>query len=86
MTHLALAWVAKNPNTSTVILGASKPEQVLDNLKALDVIPKLTPEVLDKIEAILDNKPAPIVSSILGGCNVLFTELPPTAVIRSSVA
>lgn len=64
MTHLALAWVAKNPNTSTVILGASKPEQVVDNLKALDVIPKLTPEVLDKIEAILDNKPAPIVSSI----------------------
>ncbi|KAH0825957.1 NADP-dependent oxidoreductase domain-containing protein [Lanmaoa asiatica] len=60
VTHLALAWVAKNPNTSTVILGASKPEQVVDNLKALDVIPKLTPEVLDKIEAILDNKPAPI--------------------------
>ncbi|KAG8219205.1 NADP-dependent oxidoreductase domain-containing protein [Butyriboletus roseoflavus] len=60
MSHLALAWIAKNPNTSTVILGASKPEQVLDNLKALDVIPKLTPEVLDKIEAILDNKPAPI--------------------------
>ncbi|KAG6380551.1 NADP-dependent oxidoreductase domain-containing protein [Boletus reticuloceps] len=60
VTHLALAWVAKNPNTSTVILGASKPEQVLDNIKALDVIPKLTPEVLDKIEAILDNKPSPI--------------------------
>ncbi|KIJ11347.1 hypothetical protein PAXINDRAFT_177351 [Paxillus involutus ATCC 200175] len=59
VTHLALAWVAKNPNTSTVILGASKPEQVLDNLKALEVIPKLTPEVMDKIEAILDNKSAP---------------------------
>ncbi|KAF8545616.1 hypothetical protein OG21DRAFT_1502197 [Imleria badia] len=55
----ALAEVAKNPNTSTVILGASRPEQVLDNLKALEVIPKLTPEILDKIEAILDNKPAP---------------------------
>lgn len=63
VTHLALAWVAKNPNTSTVILGASKPEQVLDNLKALDVIPKLTPEIVDKIENILDNKPAPLVSS-----------------------
>ncbi|KIJ66564.1 hypothetical protein HYDPIDRAFT_109615 [Hydnomerulius pinastri MD-312] len=59
VTHLALAWIAKNPNTSTVILGASKPEQVLDNLKALEVIPKLTPEVLDKIEEILQNKPAP---------------------------
>lgn len=76
MTHLALAWVARNPNTSTVILGASKPEQVLDNLKALDVIPKLTPEVLEKIESILENKPAPIVSSILGARTVLFTELP----------
>ncbi|KAF9225082.1 Aldo/keto reductase [Gyrodon lividus] len=59
VTHLALAWVAENPNTSTVILGASKPEQVLDNLKALEVIPKLTPVVMDKIEAILENKPAP---------------------------
>ncbi|KAG1747679.1 NADP-dependent oxidoreductase domain-containing protein [Suillus lakei] len=59
VAHLALAWIAKNPNTSTVILGASKPEQVVDNLKALDVIPKLTPEILDKIEAILQNKPAP---------------------------
>ncbi|KAH9950950.1 Aldo keto reductase [Amylocystis lapponica] len=55
--HLALAWVAVNPNTSTVILGASRPEQVVDNLKALDVIPKLTPEVLEKIEQILNNKP-----------------------------
>jgi len=55
--QLALAWVAKNPNTSTVILGASKPEQVVENLKALDVLPKLTPEVLDKIDEILANKP-----------------------------
>ncbi|KAG6380552.1 NADP-dependent oxidoreductase domain-containing protein [Boletus reticuloceps] len=62
VTHLALAWVAKNPNTSTVILGASRPEQVVDNLKALEVIPKLTPEIMDKIEAILENKPAPPLS------------------------
>jgi len=60
VAHLALAWVAKNPNTSTVILGASKPEQVLDNLKAIEVIPKLTPAVLEKIENILGNKPDPI--------------------------
>ncbi|KAI0658465.1 NADP-dependent oxidoreductase domain-containing protein [Cubamyces menziesii] len=59
INQLALAWVAASPNTSTVILGASKPEQVLDNLKALEVIPKLTPEVLEKIEKILDNKPEP---------------------------
>jgi len=57
ITALALAWVAKNPNTSTVILGASKPEQVLENLKALEVIPKLTPEVMHSIEKILDNRP-----------------------------
>lgn len=57
-TALALAWVAKNPNTSTVILGASSPEQVLDNLKALEVLPKLTPEIMEKIEGILNNKPA----------------------------
>ncbi|KAJ8456492.1 hypothetical protein ONZ45_g18697 [Pleurotus djamor] len=59
ITALALAWIAKNPNTSTVILGASKPEQIIDNLKALEVIPKLTPDVLEKIEEVLRNKPAP---------------------------
>ena len=83
MTHLALAWAAKNPNVSTVILGASKPEQgtfhpllsispqpalarvdhfvlfrrsaVTDNLKAIKLIPKLTPEIMADIEKILDN-------------------------------
>jgi aryl-alcohol dehydrogenase-like predicted oxidoreductase len=57
VSALALAWVARNPNTSTVILGASKPEQIIENLKAIEVIPKLTPEVLHKIEKILDNEP-----------------------------
>lgn len=61
VTQLALAWVARIPTTSTVILGASKPEQVVENLKALDVIPKLTPEILDEIDEILGNKPAPEV-------------------------
>lgn len=50
--------------TSTVILGASKPEQVIDNLKALEVLPKLTPEVMEKIETILNNKPAAEVCMI----------------------
>jgi aryl-alcohol dehydrogenase-like predicted oxidoreductase len=40
-----------------VITGASRPEQVTENMKALDVLPKLTPEVLERIEGILDNKP-----------------------------
>ncbi|KAI0323022.1 NADP-dependent oxidoreductase domain-containing protein [Amylostereum chailletii] len=57
VSQLALAWVARNPNTSTVILGATKPEQVIDNLKAIDVVPKLTPEILAKIESIVGNKP-----------------------------
>ncbi|KAK3392781.1 NADP-dependent oxidoreductase domain-containing protein [Podospora didyma] len=55
--HLALAWAAKNPNVSTVILGATKIEQLLDNLKALPLIDKLTPEIMEEIEAVLDNKP-----------------------------
>ncbi|KAF9478894.1 voltage-gated potassium channel beta-2 subunit [Pholiota conissans] len=57
MSALALAWVAKNPNTATVILGASKPEQVTQNLKALEVIPKLTPEIMHKIDHTLNNTP-----------------------------
>lgn len=56
-THLSLAWAAKNPNVSTVILGATKIEQVIDNLKALPLIDKLTPEIMEEIEGILDNKP-----------------------------
>ncbi|WP_075186352.1 potassium channel beta subunit family protein [Teredinibacter haidensis] len=56
--HLALAWCLKNPNVSTVILGASKIEQLKDNVAALDVIEKITPEVNDAIEAIVQNRPA----------------------------
>jgi aryl-alcohol dehydrogenase-like predicted oxidoreductase len=55
---VALAWIAKvNPYTSTIILGASSPEQVKENLRAIDVLPKLTPEVMERIEKILENKP-----------------------------
>lgn len=57
VTHLALAWAAKNQNVSTVILGATKVEQVIDNVKALDLIDKLTPEIMDEIDAVMDNKP-----------------------------
>ncbi len=61
MPQLALAWCLKNPDVSTVITGASKPEQVVENMKALAVVEKLTPDVMDRIEAILDNKPEPEV-------------------------
>lgn len=54
---LAIAWTALNPNVSTCILGASSLEQLEENLKALDVLPKLTPDVVQEIEKILDNKP-----------------------------
>lgn len=47
----------KNPNVSTVILGATKVAQIEDNCKAMTLVPKLTPEIMDKIEEILANKP-----------------------------
>ena len=53
MAKMALAWVLKNPNVSTVILGASRPEQLQENLKALDVVEQLTDEVMERIEEIL---------------------------------
>ena len=55
--QLALAWVLKNPNVSTVITGASRPEQVGENIKAIEVAEKLTAEVMQRIEGILGNKP-----------------------------
>lgn len=58
-SQLALAWAASNPNVSTVILGATKIEQINDNIKALALLDKLTPEIKEEIEAVLDNKPKP---------------------------
>ncbi|MCX8485806.1 MAG: aldo/keto reductase [Crocinitomicaceae bacterium] len=54
---LGLAWCLKNPNVSTVILGASKEYQLTENLKSLDAKEKLTSEVMEEIELILSNKP-----------------------------
>jgi len=51
--QLAIAWCASNPNVSTVITGASSVDQVRENLKALDVLEQLTPEVLDEVRAII---------------------------------
>jgi len=52
LAQLALAWCLKNPHVSSVITGASRPAQVVENMKALDVVPKLTAEVMARIEAI----------------------------------
>lgn len=58
LPKLAIAWCVKNPNVSTAILGASKPEQLKETLTSLEVLPLLTKEVMEKIEKVLDNKPA----------------------------
>ncbi|MDQ8203866.1 aldo/keto reductase [Pelagicoccus sp. SDUM812003] len=50
LPQLAIAWVLKNPNVSSVILGASKPEQLEQNLKALDILDTLNEEIMDEIE------------------------------------
>jgi voltage-dependent potassium channel beta subunit len=54
---LAIAWCLKNPNVSTVILGASKVAQLEENLKASEAASKLTPEILTRIDEILGTKP-----------------------------
>ena len=56
MSQLALAWCLKNPFVSTVITGASRVEQVHENMKASDVAPKLTPEILERIDSIFGVK------------------------------
>jgi voltage-dependent potassium channel beta subunit len=55
--NLAIAWTLSNPNTSTAILGATRKEQLIDNLKSLDVLPLLTAQVLTRIDEIMGNKP-----------------------------
>jgi len=52
LSQLAIAWVASNPHVSTVITGASKAAQLTENLGALEVIPKLTPEVMARMDDI----------------------------------
>ena len=57
LPKLGVAWCIKNPNVSTAILGASKPEQLKENLTAIDVLPLLSINVMERIETILQNKP-----------------------------
>jgi len=52
MPRLALAWCLKNPNVSTAIMGATSPEQVSENMKAVDIMPLLTDEVMKKIASV----------------------------------
>ena len=55
--QLALAWCLKNPRVSTVITGASRVEQVVENMKAMSLVEKLDESVMERIETILDNRP-----------------------------
>jgi len=57
--HLALLWCLQNPHVSSIILGASRIEQLEDNLAALDHAGKMTPELMEDIEKIIDNRPEP---------------------------
>ena len=51
LAQLAIAWCASNPHVSTVITGASRAAQVVENMKAVDIIPQLNAELLQRINA-----------------------------------
>jgi aryl-alcohol dehydrogenase-like predicted oxidoreductase len=57
LTQLSIAWVIKNEDISTAILGAMTPEQLIENIKSLEVSKKLTKEILKEIEVIMKNAP-----------------------------
>ena len=57
MAQLALAWCVKNPNVSTVLLGATKPEQLTDNLTSLEVAQRITEDHMREIDELLGNRP-----------------------------
>ena len=56
LSQLSIAWCLKNPYVSTVITGASRVEQVHENMKAIEVAPKLTPDILEQIDSIFGVK------------------------------
>ncbi|HJO93290.1 MAG TPA: aldo/keto reductase [Victivallales bacterium] len=58
--HMALLWCLKNKNVSSVIIGASKIDQLKDNLSSLENYRKMTVDLMDRIENILANKPIPV--------------------------
>ncbi len=62
VAQLAIAWCLVNPHVSTVILGATRAEQLRENLAALELVPKLDAGVLGRIEKIVDNKPEPLAT------------------------
>lgn len=57
MAVLAIAWASLSKDATTVLLGARNTKQLSENLKALEIAPKITPKIAAEIEEILDNKP-----------------------------
>ena len=57
MAPLAIAWCLRNPNVTTAILGATRKEQLEENFKAMDVLPLLTNELMDRVDDIFGTKP-----------------------------
>jgi aryl-alcohol dehydrogenase-like predicted oxidoreductase len=59
LAQLAIAWCLKNENVSSVILGATKKEQLTETMKAQELQTKITPEIMVQIDQILSNAPTP---------------------------
>lgn len=57
LTNLSIAWCIKNPNVTTAILGATKKEQLLENLKSLEALPLLNNSIMEEIDTIIQTKP-----------------------------
>jgi voltage-dependent potassium channel beta subunit len=57
LATLSIAWVIKNPHVTSAILGATKEEQLTENLKALEIYPQLTPELMKEIDVIMGTAP-----------------------------
>jgi aryl-alcohol dehydrogenase-like predicted oxidoreductase len=55
--QLAIAWILRLPEVSSVITGATQVTQLEENVKAVEALPRLAPDVLERIEAIVKNKP-----------------------------
>ncbi|HEV3226524.1 MAG TPA: aldo/keto reductase, partial [Acidimicrobiales bacterium] len=53
LSQLSLAWCARNPHVSTVITGASSPDQVRENMGALEVLPKLDADLMSRVKSII---------------------------------
>lgn len=58
--QLAIAWTLANPDVTSAVIGASRPEQIVENVKALGLVGLLTPEVMEEIEQVLGNRPHPM--------------------------